>query len=113
MASVNTSIKSVQALDQFLKEKQDKLNVVGISATWCSNWESIGENFRKTAGNCGDDVYYVEIDFDEMPDVARKYRLRYLPTFIVLKGEREVARVVGSNRREELEKKINQNKSRN
>lgn len=51
------------------------------------------------------DVDFVKIDVDELNDVAKEFGVQAMPTFVLLKQGKEVARVVGAQSAE-LEKKI-------
>jgi hypothetical protein len=42
------------------------------------------------------------VDIDSYPDLRRRFRITLLPTFVVLQGVDEVARIVGPHSRREL-----------
>jgi len=42
------------------------------------------------------------VDIDAYPDLRRRFRITLLPTFVVLQGAHEVARIVGPHSRREL-----------
>lgn len=42
------------------------------------------------------------VDIDEYPDLRRRFRIELLPTFVVLQGAQELARIVGPHSRREL-----------
>jgi thioredoxin-like negative regulator of GroEL len=42
------------------------------------------------------------VDIDAQPDLRRRFRVELVPTFVVLQGAREVARLVGPYSRREL-----------
>lgn len=42
------------------------------------------------------------VDIDAYPDLRRRFRITLLPTFVVLQGVEEVARIVGPHSRREL-----------
>jgi thioredoxin-like negative regulator of GroEL len=42
------------------------------------------------------------VDIDAYPDLRRRFRITLLPTFVVLRGTEEVARIVGPHSRREL-----------
>ena len=42
------------------------------------------------------------VDIDRYPDLRRRFRIELLPTFLVLQGTRELARIVGPHSRREL-----------
>jgi len=40
---------------------------------------------------------FVKVDVDKVPEAAQKYGVSSLPTFVFLKGDKEVARFSGAN----------------
>lgn len=42
------------------------------------------------------------VDIDAFPDLRRRFRINLLPTFVVILGGREVARLIGPHTRREL-----------
>ena len=77
------------------------MKLVRISAMWCTSciitkgdWDSIK-----------DDYDYLEYDYDMDEDIIKKYNVgNILPVIIVLKDEKEVARIVGEKNKKEIEK---------
>lgn len=46
------------------------------------------------------DVVFVNIDVDELPDVAKEFNVDAMPTFVFFKKGKEVDRVVGAKKDE-------------
>ena len=47
--------------------------------------------------------YYVDmIDVEESPDLASEYNIKAIPTFIILKDDKEVERFFGATSKEKL-----------
>ena len=42
-------------------------------------------------------VLFVKVDIDKIPDAARKYDIKSLPTFVFLKGGVELSRFSGAD----------------
>lgn len=42
-------------------------------------------------------IMFVKVDVDKVPEAAQKYGVSSLPTFVFLKGDKEVARFSGAN----------------
>ncbi|KAL5218636.1 hypothetical protein ABZP36_019320 [Zizania latifolia] len=51
------------------------------------------------------DAAFLKIDVDELSEVARQWKVEAMPIFVLIKGGREVNRVVGA-KKDELERKI-------
>jgi len=63
--------------------------VLAFTADWC---QACQRDKPKLAELRRQGVEVVEIDYDARPDLVRKYRVRRLPTYIVLKDGKEVER---------------------
>jgi len=68
---------------------QSTHQVLAFTADWC---QACQQDKSKLADLRRRGVEVVEIDYDARPDLARKYRVRRLPTYIVLKDGKEVER---------------------
>jgi len=63
--------------------------VLAFTADWC---QACQQDKPKLAELRRQGVEVVEIDYDARPDLAREYRVRRLPTYVVLKDGKEVER---------------------
>ena len=63
--------------------------VYAFTADWCQACQRDKPKLAELR-RCGVEV--VEIDYDARPDLVRKYQVRRLPTYIVLKNGEEVER---------------------
>lgn len=88
--------------------KTDKLIVVDFFATWCgpcqmmsSPIEEITEEYDKN-----DKVEIVKIDIDEIPEIPARYSVMSVPTFLFIKDEKEIDRIVGAVPKETIADKI-------
>ena len=71
------------------EQPESTREVLFFSATWCKPCQeakSRVEELRKQG------VKVTEIDIDKNPELARKYRIQQVPTFIVLEDGAEVKR---------------------
>ncbi len=60
--------------------------------------------FEELKKEFGDKVEFVEINVDEDPNMASKYGVMSIPTYIVLKDEKEVGRRIGFTPKPEMVK---------
>ncbi|KAL2330033.1 hypothetical protein Fmac_017614 [Flemingia macrophylla] len=81
-----------------------KLVVIDFSASWCGPCKFI-EPAIHAMSQSFTDVDFVNIDVDELTDVAGEYEVQAMPTFVLLKKGKEIDRVVGA-KKDELENKI-------
>jgi thioredoxin 2 len=70
--------------------------LVDFSAAWCAPCRAMAPVFEKAAAELEPRARLVQIDIDEEPDLARRYVVRGVPTVMLLRGGREVARTSGA-----------------
>lgn len=85
-------------------KQSTKLMVVDFTASWCGPCKFLAPVINDLADKY-EDVVFVKIDVDELKDVAQQYDVKAMPTLVLLKQEKEVARVVGA-KKDELVRKI-------
>ena len=81
------------------------MRLVKFSADWCMPCKMLGKTLE------GINVPYplIEIDIDEKPDVAQEYKVRGVPTMVLLdENDVEVGRLVGVKTKAEIEEFINE-----
>ncbi|OWM69768.1 thioredoxin H2-like [Punica granatum] len=86
-----------------LKESP-KLMVIDFAASWCGPCKLMEPLVHKLADEYAD-VSFAKIDVDELRDAAQEFKVQAMPTFVLMKGGKEVDRVIGA-KKDELEKKI-------
>lgn len=75
------------------------MKLVRISSTWCTSciltkkdWDEIKENYE-----------YEELDYDMDEEKVKKYNVgNILPVIIVLKDNKEVGRIVGEKKKQQI-----------
>ncbi|KIL71483.1 hypothetical protein M378DRAFT_155057, partial [Amanita muscaria Koide BX008] len=92
-----THIASITELDDVLSKSNDKLSVIDFHATWCSPCHAIAPAFEALAKQHSN-VNFLKVDVDAAKDVASRYSISAMPTFIFLKGSEKVDQVRGANR---------------
>ncbi len=83
------------------------VKLLDFKAVWCQPCRIMEPIIEELKKELGDKVEVVEIDVDAKPDEASKYGVMSIPTFIVLKDEKEVGRKIGVTSKEDLLKLIN------
>lgn len=86
---------------------QDKiLVVVMFYASWCAKCamtkpvaEDIEKRYRKK-------VKFCEVEIEESPDLAAKYGVDIVPTFVMFKSNAVIARMQGTVGEKTLEKRV-------
>lgn len=86
---------------------QDKIPVVVMFyASWCAKCamtkpvaEDIEKRYRKK-------VKFCEVEIEESPDLAAKYGVDIVPTFVMFKSNAAIARMQGTVGEKTLEKRV-------
>jgi len=92
-----THVTSLSELDRHLSSK-DKLTVIDFHATWCGPCHAIAPTFESLAKR-HTNSNFIKCDVDQAKDVAQKYRVTAMPTFIFLKGSNQVDQIRGADKR--------------
>ena len=66
------------------------------TATWCGPCQMIGPVFHDLSDRM-DNVVFVKVDVDEIPDTAAKYSVSAMPTFVFIRSGEVVDRLMGAN----------------
>lgn len=75
--------------------KSSKPVLMDVSAEWCGPCKRLEPELEKLANTWKEDVLMVRLDLDASSDVAGRYHVMGVPTLILFKDGKEVARSVG------------------
>ena len=70
--------------------------LVDFSATWCQPCRAIAPFVDQLAGEFQGRVKVTTVDIDESPNTAQKYRIRGVPTLVMVKDGQIVGQQVGA-----------------
>jgi thioredoxin 2 len=76
--------------------------VVDFWAPWCGPCRMMAPAFEEAASRMEPTARFAKLNTDEAQDVAGRYGIRSIPTLVVFKGGREVARQSGAMSAEQL-----------
>ena len=82
--------------------KSEKTVLIDFWASWCGPCKMMSPVIDKIAEEMGEKVKVCKINIDEEQNLAVKYNVMSIPTFIVLKNGKEVARSVGVQDKTEI-----------
>lgn len=71
-------------------------------ASWCGPCRMMSPVVDDIAESMNTSIKVGKINIDECPDLAQKYNVMSIPTFVVIKDGKEVGRTVGVQSREDL-----------
>jgi thioredoxin 1 len=95
--------------ENFEKEivNSDKPVLVDFWAPWCMPCKIIAPTVETIADEMKGKVKVMKSNVDNAPEVATELSILNIPTLILFKGGKEIARMIGVNSKEAIENKIN------
>ena len=88
----------VQIITELSEIPNDKPVVIDFFATWCGPCKRIAPAFEELAKKFPT-LSFLKVDVDESEEIASKYTIESLPTFVFLKNGVEVHRIEGADLR--------------
>lgn len=83
-------------------EASAKPVLVDFWAEWCAPCRMIAPAFERLAENYGNDISFVKVDVDELPELAVKYGIRSIPTLLLLHRGKVVEQLIGARPYQDL-----------
>ena len=76
--------------------------LVDFFATWCGPCRMMAPVVDEIAAEQAGKVAVYKIDVDECPDVAQRYGVMSIPTFVAFKDGEAIAKTLGARPKEDL-----------
>lgn len=92
-----TTIRSVNDFHKRIEAAENKIVLLDFYATWCGPCKDIEKTVKSLARQYAGKVIVLKINVDKYVDLVEKYKIRSMPTFIFLKGNRRLGCVVGAD----------------
>ncbi|MCC8143117.1 MAG: thioredoxin [Tannerellaceae bacterium] len=83
----------MESFDDILNEKQPVL--VDFHATWCGPCKVMGPVVEEIAGEVQGSARVLKVDIDKNEELAEKYQIRSVPTFMIFSNGESVWRGSG------------------
>ena len=99
-------LKVVNAEEFKTMRAEEEILVVDFWATWCGPCRMMAPIVDEIAESMGSSLKVGKINIDENQELAEKYNVMSIPTFIILKNGQETARTIGVQSKEEIVKLI-------
>ena len=90
--------------------KSEKMIVIDFWASWCGPCKMFAPVFEKVATEMEETCIFAKVDVDNEQQLATSFNIFSIPTLVVLKDGKEVARKSGYLNEEQLKNFINSNK---
>jgi thioredoxin len=82
--------------------------LVDLWAEWCPPCRMIAPVIDEIAAELAGRARIVKLNVDQNPTTARRFGVQSIPTLLVLKGGREVDRIVGAVPKSEIVRRLSQ-----
>lgn len=86
--------------------KSSKPVVIDVFATWCGPCQYMKPIFEEVAQELGESYVFAELNVDEAREVAIKFGVSSVPTFLFIKNGELVGKETGSMSKEDLTSKL-------
>ena len=87
-------------------EKSDKPVIIDAFAQWCGPCQMIAPIFEELSKELGDKYKFAKLNVDEERDLAIKFGVSSIPTFVFIKEGKVVAKEMGYMSKDVLQAKI-------
>ena len=86
--------------------KSDKTVLIDFWASWCGPCRIMSPVVNEIAEEMKDAVKVCKINIDEEQNLAVKYNVMSIPTFVVIRDGKEIGRTIGVQDKEEIKKML-------
>ncbi len=102
---VVVEVETFEEFNEYLLNTDDKHKcthvMVDFFATWCGPCKKFVPTYKELSETYGDTVLFLKIDIDLVPEVAEKYNISGLPTFMIFetgKDQSVYQPIIGTNK---------------
>jgi len=81
--------------------------VIDCWASWCAPCRAIAPMVEEMAKDYSGKVVFGKLNVDENPETTQRFGVMAIPTLLIMKGGKEVDRIVGVLPKSQLEAKVN------
>ena len=90
-------ISSVDHFNQILTQAEQKPVFIEFYAVWCGPCSMIKPVFEELSEKFKGKAFFLKVNVDELEELSSKYSITAMPTFICLKGSKQVGMMKGAD----------------
>ncbi len=99
----NAAVSNQESVVLHQMVSNGKPSIVDFTASWCGPCQRMKPIFYSLADDFKDEYNFISIDIDENPELANKYQVQAVPTFVFLDADgNEGNRITGMISKEEF-----------
>ena len=91
--------------NNFNAEIKEGVVVIDAWASWCGPCRAMAPIFEELSKEMKN-VKFSKLDVDSNSEIASRYNIMSIPTFLIFKNGKEVSRIVGGNPKSLIKSKI-------
>ena len=82
--------------------QSERPTLVDFYADWCGPCRAMGGVVDELAGEVGEEANVVKVNIDDAPELASRYGVQSIPTFIVVRNGEATEKLVGVQSKQAL-----------
>jgi thioredoxin len=86
--------------------------LVDFWAEWCGPCRMVGPAVEQLSKTMGDKIKVAKLNVDENQEIAMKYSIQSIPSLLLFKAGKEIARTIGAAPKESYQKFVEQSLSK-
>jgi thioredoxin 1 len=94
---------NVSSVVEFSDNSKESVCAVKFGAEWCGPCKIMEKLFSKLEGEFNS-IKFMVLDVDNVPEITKQFKIRSVPTILILKDGMEVQRISGVSLIEPLRK---------
>jgi len=80
--------------------------LLDLWAPWCGPCRMVGPVIEELALEMGGRWRFAKLNVDENPQVSARFKVSSIPTLLILKGGKEIDRIVGAQPKAEIKRRL-------
>jgi thioredoxin 1 len=80
--------------------------IIDFYADWCGPCKMMAPVFEKLSNGYTDKLKFCKVNTDEHPEFAQQFEIQGIPALVMVKGNKEIGRIVGFAPEAALKQKI-------